>query len=140
MLILCFCLFFFSSRRRHTRCALVTGVQTCALPIFAEVQTDEDLMRIVRQSGQTLFRDNCSVCHGIDARGGPGYPNLVAGAWLWGGDPQTIAETLRVGINADHPETRFSELAAFGRDHLMDSSEAHTSDLQTLMRLSSAAF
>src|SRR3546814_14706465 len=27
------CLFFFSSRRRHTRCALVTGVQTCALPI-----------------------------------------------------------------------------------------------------------
>src|SRR3546814_3111406 len=29
------CLFFFSSRRRHTRCALVTGVQTCALPICA---------------------------------------------------------------------------------------------------------
>src|SRR3546814_12346818 len=28
------CLFFFSSRRRHTRCALVTGVQTCALPIY----------------------------------------------------------------------------------------------------------
>src|SRR3546814_10859410 len=30
-----FLFFFFSSRRRHTRCALVTGVQTCALPIFA---------------------------------------------------------------------------------------------------------
>src|SRR3546814_4368417 len=31
----CLCVvFFFSSRRRHTRCALVTGVQTCALPIF----------------------------------------------------------------------------------------------------------
>src|SRR3546814_10284920 len=30
-------LFFFTSRRRHTRCALVTGVQTCALPIFEEV-------------------------------------------------------------------------------------------------------
>src|SRR3546814_20418516 len=29
----CFCIFFFSSRRRHTRCALVTGVQTFALPI-----------------------------------------------------------------------------------------------------------
>src|SRR3546814_970875 len=29
-----FAFFFFSSRRRHTRCALVTGVQTCALPIF----------------------------------------------------------------------------------------------------------
>src|SRR3546814_6046385 len=31
---MCFGFFFFSSRRRHTRCALVTGVQTCALPIF----------------------------------------------------------------------------------------------------------
>src|SRR3546814_13524973 len=30
------CVFFFSSRRRHTRCALVTGVQTCALPIFTD--------------------------------------------------------------------------------------------------------
>src|SRR3546814_3070884 len=30
--------FFFSSRRRHTRCALVTGVQTCALPIFRDVR------------------------------------------------------------------------------------------------------
>src|SRR3546814_6624044 len=29
-------MFFFSSRRRHTRCALVTGVQTCALPIYAD--------------------------------------------------------------------------------------------------------
>src|SRR3546814_2537534 len=29
-----YCFFFFSSRRRHTRCALVTGVQTCALPIY----------------------------------------------------------------------------------------------------------
>src|SRR3546814_6021737 len=32
---MCFICFFFSSRRRHTSCALVTGVQTCALPIFA---------------------------------------------------------------------------------------------------------
>src|SRR3546814_4070227 len=31
--VLCVLIFFFSSRRRHTRCALVTGVQTCALPI-----------------------------------------------------------------------------------------------------------
>src|SRR3546814_6348484 len=33
----CVCVFFFSSRRRHTRCALVTGVQTCALPISPAV-------------------------------------------------------------------------------------------------------
>src|SRR3546814_4248209 len=35
---LCWCFFFFSSRRRHTRCALVTGVQTCALPISKTTQ------------------------------------------------------------------------------------------------------
>src|SRR3546814_6720403 len=38
LVFMCFrsmCLFFFSSRRRHTRCALVTGVQTCALPIYS---------------------------------------------------------------------------------------------------------
>src|SRR3546814_8803650 len=36
LLILLGFIFFFSSRRRHTRCALVTGVQTCALPILLE--------------------------------------------------------------------------------------------------------
>src|SRR3546814_1516926 len=34
--------FFFSSRRRHTRCALVTGVQTCALPIFQGLADEPD--------------------------------------------------------------------------------------------------
>src|SRR3546814_7985368 len=34
VVVLCDVFFFFSSRRRHTRCALVTGVQTCALPIY----------------------------------------------------------------------------------------------------------
>src|SRR3546814_4770772 len=33
-------MFFFSSRRRHTRCALVTGVQTCALPIWRDILPD----------------------------------------------------------------------------------------------------
>src|SRR3546814_8022332 len=36
-----FVCFFFSSRRRHTRCALVTGVQTCALPIFANAPASD---------------------------------------------------------------------------------------------------
>src|SRR3546814_2747125 len=37
----CFILFCFSRRRRHTRCALVTGVQTCALPIWLRQKTEE---------------------------------------------------------------------------------------------------
>src|SRR3546814_6666210 len=39
--------FFFSSRRRHTRCALVTGVQTCALPISLVNRTGDSLGEIV---------------------------------------------------------------------------------------------
>src|SRR3546814_1400766 len=39
--------FFFSSRRRHTRCALVTGVQTCALPIFGEHDLTENIIHLV---------------------------------------------------------------------------------------------
>src|SRR3546814_8462540 len=44
------CCFFFSSRRRHTRCALVTGVQTCALPIL---DVNESYINRVR-SGQPV--------------------------------------------------------------------------------------
>src|SRR3546814_3071624 len=41
---LCYLWFFFSSRRRHTRCALVTGVQTCALPILETVDRTAELI------------------------------------------------------------------------------------------------
>src|SRR3546814_2189901 len=52
--------FFFSSRRRHTRCALVTGVQTCALPI---------LRRAFLVEIEDLFRRGCSIVAGEgDAR------------------------------------------------------------------------
>src|SRR3546814_7213797 len=37
-------MFFFSSRRRHTSCALVTGVQTCALPIWLRLMFDDPLL------------------------------------------------------------------------------------------------
>src|SRR3546814_10407462 len=40
-----FIVFFFSSRRRHTGCALVTGVQTCALPICSIISPDKQLLR-----------------------------------------------------------------------------------------------
>src|SRR3546814_12912846 len=46
--------FFFSSRRRHTRCALVTGVQTCALPISLAYEPNERLLDwLKRQVGQS---------------------------------------------------------------------------------------
>src|SRR3546814_1771076 len=46
----CEVVFFFSSRRRHTRCALVTGVQTCALPIWL-VDSASHLARLERSTG-----------------------------------------------------------------------------------------
>src|SRR3546814_5431161 len=45
MCLFCCCVCFFSSRRRHTRCALVTGVQTCALPIYSRGSADETSTR-----------------------------------------------------------------------------------------------
>src|SRR3546814_9615960 len=47
-------LFFFSSRRRHTRCALVTGVQTCALPIFRIFPQMRALVAAVHQLADAL--------------------------------------------------------------------------------------
>src|SRR3546814_9611838 len=48
-MVFCLFCFFFSSRRRHTRCALVTGVQTCALPIYWHFQTPADLAHLLRR-------------------------------------------------------------------------------------------
>src|SRR3546814_10798852 len=50
------CMFFFSSRRRHTRCALVTGVQTCALPIF-KLRWDQDLGETMKLVSLTSYND-----------------------------------------------------------------------------------
>jgi cytochrome c oxidase cbb3-type subunit 3 len=86
---------------------------------YAGIQRDPQLMSAVRQTGRTLFGDNCAVCHGRDARGGPGFPNLTTGSWLWGGSPDEIAETIRVGINSPHPKSRNSQMPAFGRDQVL---------------------
>src|SRR3546814_5429132 len=61
VIVWCFdlCIFFFSSRRRHTRCALVTGVQTCALPIL--------VLRIVRTG---IWRFSALLARMLIAAGG----------------------------------------------------------------------
>lgn len=87
---------------------------------FADIQRDPRLMNMVRETGRTLFGDNCAACHGLDAKGGKGFPNLTTrSAWLWGGSPEEVAETIRVGINAAHPKTRSSQMLAFGKDGML---------------------
>lgn len=81
---------------------------------LAEIAQDEALMGVVRVTGPALFGDNCAACHGARGQGGPGFPSLTDADWLWGGDPEVIFETIRVGINTRHPDSRFSEMPAFG--------------------------
>jgi cytochrome c oxidase cbb3-type subunit III len=81
---------------------------------YQAIQADPALMTIVRQTGRTLFGDNCAACHGFNAKGGKGFPNLTTASWLWGGDAETIAETIRVGINSNHRNTRVAQMVAFG--------------------------
>src|SRR3546814_2024649 len=67
-------IFFFSSRRRHTRCALVTGVQTCALPIFlCHLQWR---IKAVRFCFARYFRNVLWVCHGEPLSAIGGFPPL----------------------------------------------------------------
>lgn len=48
-------------------------------------------------AGRNLFSNNCAACHGSDARGARGYPNLTDEEWQWGGDPEQILTTIRNG-------------------------------------------
>jgi len=55
------------------------------------------------EMGGRLFANNCSACHGSDARGGDGYPNLTDHDWLYGGNPETIVQTITHGRNGMMP-------------------------------------
>ena len=87
---------------------------------FATLKADPQIMQHVRETGRTLFTDNCAACHGVNATGGPGFPNLTARAWLWGGAPETIAQTISVGINSTNDDTRNSQMIGFGATGALD--------------------
>ncbi|WP_206530232.1 cytochrome-c oxidase, cbb3-type subunit III [Nordella sp. HKS 07] len=99
---------------------------------FAAIKSDPELMGRVTLAGRTLFEDNCAACHGVKATGGPGFPNLAAKSWLWGGGPDKIAETIRVGINSTNEGTRVSQMTAFGRDGVL--TPAQIGDVVTYVR------
>lgn len=50
-----------------------------------------------KEMGQRLFLTYCAQCHGSDAKGAPGFPNLTDGDWLWGGTSDKIKETILKG-------------------------------------------
>src|SRR3546814_1531720 len=133
--------FFFSSRRRHTRCALVTGVQTCALPISSTV-----LPRGSQEQSSARLDDLTShpmrlVAHEHHYRAGDVFGNA---------EPLHRRELRRPLRPAGLFEQRAVEFGIdrAGRDQVAgdaarrddDRSEEHTSELQSLMRISYAVF
>ncbi|RYZ11572.1 MAG: cytochrome-c oxidase, cbb3-type subunit III [Comamonadaceae bacterium] len=56
-----------------------------------------------RAIGERLFMNNCAQCHGSDARGGKGFPNLTDRDWLHGGEPGKIVETITKGRSGVMP-------------------------------------
>src|SRR3546814_8904722 len=108
---------FFSSRRRHTRCALVTGVQTCALPISFEDETFDE-----------VYSSHC-IEH-VD----------------WWLVEKTIAEWVRIlkpgGLIEVHTldATKWMRALIEFEETGETRSEEHTSELQSLMRISYAVF
>jgi len=57
----------------------------------------------VRKMGMRMFGNNCAQCHGADAKGSYGFPNLSDNDWIYGGDPATIKATLINGRQAVMP-------------------------------------
>ncbi|HVO46291.1 MAG TPA: cytochrome-c oxidase, cbb3-type subunit III [Steroidobacteraceae bacterium] len=73
-----------------------------------QLATDPNALRI----GRNLFVNNCAACHGSDARGAPGFPDLTDKDWLWGGTPSAIVQSIAEGRTSTMPAWR----AALGGD------------------------
>src|SRR3546814_4457112 len=110
-----FIFFFFSSRRRHTRCALVTGVQTCALPISKLKPPNNRSPRSAQARGERQMNIS-NTMHHLRYRA-----------------DAAIGEIGRRLI-------RSSQRNSIYLSHAKDRSEEHTSELQPLMRISYAVF
>src|SRR3546814_4175119 len=136
--------FVFASRRRHTKCALVTGVQTCALPIsalFYPIELNDCLVRDLFTPNGNYFSDvkkfwerqNVEIEKKIeDLRQTHANVKFVDrtrfddAGWTTGGEPSE--STAVVITHAD------------GSAELRETAEEHTSELQSLMRISYAVF
>src|SRR3546814_2916977 len=148
------CGFFLSSRRRHTRCALVTGVQTCALPIYNPPARSAGLSRRRRPGANRRRKRGCFP----EARGTSwwswsfpfclDYRRPERGNGSMGRDPddklaenpafQQADEGFRRTVQAIDDILPVAQTTV--RDPRGDRSEEHTSELQSLMRISYAVF
>src|SRR3546814_9070123 len=119
-----FFFFFFSSRRRHTRCALVTGVQTCALPISPAATTAP------AAPSQLAFQKSQADRAAIKPRGQGRRKRRGRGDFRAAGRHSERS----AGLERSSARCRSTGFLGGRR------SEEHTSELQSLMRISSAVF
>src|SRR3546814_5398748 len=119
------CFFFFSSRRRHTRCTLVTGVQTCALPICKGSPTKEYTF------GVAISSDSLGKALASEAPQPPFDEANIA-------SPDLVFLTLPENPNGQFPLDFPLQCIVHGCPGSGKRSEEHTSELQSLMRISYA--
>lgn len=84
------------ARHRQSTAQVYARYAQMAVP---EIARDPQAMAI----GERLFMNHCAQCHGSDARGSKGFPNLADGDWLWGGAPGPITETIAKGRTGAMP-------------------------------------
>ncbi len=98
---------------------------------FEERMADPEAMQL----GRSLYASYCTTCHGSDARGAPGYPNLTDDAWLWGDSEAQIVHTLKQGRVAIMPQLG----AALGGDAGVDNMVRYVRSLSGLEAADAAA-
>src|SRR3546814_2518392 len=121
---LIFSSFFFSSRRRHTRCALVTGVQTCALPIYTLLVVSG----VPFVLNEAIYED---LAYDTQADFAP--INVFAAL------PMVLVATA-LAVLQEGIEEFLQDQVELSGSRLAGRSEEHTSELQSLMRISYAVF
>ncbi|HKX99805.1 MAG TPA: cytochrome-c oxidase, cbb3-type subunit III [Steroidobacteraceae bacterium] len=94
-----------SSRQKHAED--VAAAQAKLEPVLARFR-GEPVANLAANAeavglGRSVFANNCSTCHGSDARGARGFPNLVDQDWQWGGEPDTVLATVLNGRQAAMP-------------------------------------
>lgn len=91
---------------------LVTALNAADL---TTLPATDDVHRYAVARGGSVFTAQCSQCHGQGAAGAKGFPNLLDNDWLWGGDQEAIAYSIRHGIrNETDWDARYSEMPAYG--------------------------
>ena len=85
-----------------------------------EIASDPTLLDFARAQARPAFAENCAPCHGAGGGGGRGYPNLNDDEWIWGGNLDEIAQTIRHGVRSGDADARQgAAMPAFGRDGIL---------------------